>query len=77
MAMSVNGYIAKENGETHWSDEEWRSFSEKVKEFACIIIGRKTYEIMRGERVSKNKQSAHCGNFKTKNKRSVTKFCFC
>jgi len=47
MAMSVNGYIAKGDNETPWSDEEWQSFSEKVKEFGCLIIGRKTYEIMR------------------------------
>ncbi len=27
MAMTVNGYVAKENDETPWSDEEWESYS--------------------------------------------------
>ena len=47
MAMSLNGYIAKENNATPWSEEEWNIFSEKVKEFGCIIVGRKTYQIMK------------------------------
>ena len=45
--MTANGYIAKENGETPWSVEEWKSFSEKVKEFKNLVIGRKTFEIMK------------------------------
>ncbi len=47
MATSVNGYIAKENNETPWSDEEWQSFSKFVKEVRNIVIGRNTYEIMK------------------------------
>ncbi len=46
MAITANGYIAKENNETPWSDEEWESFSTKVKEIKNIVIGRKTFEIM-------------------------------
>ena len=46
MAMTANGYIAKENNETPWSDEEWKSFSTKVKEIKNLVIGRKTFEIM-------------------------------
>ncbi len=46
MAITANGYIAKKNNETPWSDEEWESFSEKVKEIKNLIIGRKTFEIM-------------------------------
>jgi len=46
MAITANGYIAKENNETPWSDEEWQSFSEKVKEIKNLVIGRKTFEIM-------------------------------
>jgi len=47
MAMSVNGYIAKENDETPWSDEEWSSFSKFVKETKNLVIGKRTYEIMK------------------------------
>lgn len=47
MAMTLNGYIAKENNETPWSDEEWQSFSKFVKEVKNIIIGKNTYEIMK------------------------------
>ena len=47
MATTVNGYIAKENNETPWSDEEWQHFSKFVKEIKNIIIGRNTYEIMK------------------------------
>ena len=46
MAMTANGYIAKENNETPWSDEEWESFSEKVKKIKNLVVGRKTFEIM-------------------------------
>ena len=47
MAITANGYIAKENNETPWSNEEWESFSEKVKEIKNLVIGRKTFEIMK------------------------------
>jgi len=47
MATTVNGYIAKENNETPWSDDEWLSFSKFVKEIKNIIIGKNTYEIMK------------------------------
>jgi len=47
MATSVNGYIAKENNETPWFDEEWQSFSKFVKEVGNIVIGKNTYEIMK------------------------------
>ncbi len=50
MAITANGYIAKENNETPWSDEEWLSFSEKVKEIKNLIVGRKTFEIMEQEK---------------------------
>jgi dihydrofolate reductase len=47
MATTTNGYIAKENNETPWSDEEWHSFSKFVKEIKNIVIGKNTYEIMK------------------------------
>ena len=46
MAITANGYIAKENNETPWSDEEWESFSNIVKKIKNLVIGRKTFEIM-------------------------------
>ncbi len=46
MAITANGYIAKENNETPWSDEEWQSFSNIVKKIGNLVIGRKTFEIM-------------------------------
>ena len=46
MAMSADGYIAKPDDDTPWSDDEWESFSSKVKNAGNIIIGRRTYEIM-------------------------------
>lgn len=49
MAITVNGFIAKQNGETPWSNEEWLSFSEKVGEIKNLVIGRKTFEIMKAE----------------------------
>lgn len=50
MAMSANGYIAKEDGDTPWSSEEWQGFADAVARTDGIIIGRKTYEIMKAER---------------------------
>ncbi len=47
MATTVNGYIAKENNETPWSDKEWQSFSKFVNEVGNIVIGKNTYDIMK------------------------------
>ena len=49
MAMTANWYIARQNNETPWSNEERESFSEKVKEAKNLIIGRKTFELMEKE----------------------------
>jgi len=49
MAITANGFIAKQNGETPWSNEEWASFSEKVGEIKNLVIGKKTFEIMAAE----------------------------
>lgn len=46
MAITANGYIAKGNNETPWSNEEWESFSSIVKKIGNLVIGRKTFEIM-------------------------------
>jgi len=44
MAMTVNGYIARENDETPWSDIEWESFTEMIKKVGNYVMGRRTYE---------------------------------
>src|SRR3989344_8153986 len=47
MTTTMNGYIAKENNDTPWSKKEWERFSKYVRKIENIIIGRKTYEIMK------------------------------
>lgn len=47
--MTANGYIARENDDTPWSIDEWKSFAEVVGRTKNMIIGRKTYEIMKFE----------------------------
>lgn len=47
MAMTANGYIAKEDDSTDFvSDGEWESFCAMATKVGAIIIGRRTYEIM-------------------------------
>jgi len=47
MATSANGYIAGENDNVEWvSEVSWNSYLKKVKEIGCVIIGRKTYDLM-------------------------------
>ncbi len=49
MAMSVNGMIATETGDEDFlSQENWDKFRELTKEFGNFIIGRKTYEAVKG-----------------------------
>lgn len=47
MAMTVNGYIAKENNDTPWSDVVWSGYYEFVKKRGNIILGKRTYELMK------------------------------
>ncbi len=49
MAITINGYIAKENHKTPWSNEEWDSFSNFIKKRQNIIIGKNTYNLMEEE----------------------------
>lgn len=81
MAVSADGFIAGPNDETPWSDEEWAAFREFVGGCDIVLLGRRTYEIMRdgGEFVSgpeyvvvTNDTALHTGDFrklsiKTKN----------
>ena len=43
MAITTNGMIARKNLETPWSDEEFTSYYEKVKEIGNVIVGSRTY----------------------------------
>lgn len=48
MAVTINGYVAGEDGDTSWvvSSEEWKSFEKIANDAGNIVIGRRTYEIM-------------------------------
>ena len=47
MAITVNGFIAKENDDVNWvSETEWKSFSGMIKKLGNMVIGRRTYEMM-------------------------------
>lgn len=47
MATSKDGFICDEKDETPWSDEEFNEFYKFAKKNRNLIIGRKTYEIMK------------------------------
>lgn len=46
--MTANGYIAKENDDTPWSQVVWDDYYEFVRERGNIIVGGRTYELMKG-----------------------------
>lgn len=49
MAMSVNGFIARENGEEDFiSNAHWADYVKLCHEHGNVIIGRKTYEAIKG-----------------------------
>lgn len=47
MAMTVNGYIAKEDDTTPWSDTIWNAYYDFIKQRGNIVLGRRTYEMMK------------------------------
>jgi dihydrofolate reductase len=47
LAQTVNGYIAKENDNTPWSNEEFVAYYLEVKMAKNLIVGNKTYKIMK------------------------------
>lgn len=49
MAMSVDGYIAREDGSVPWSETVWENFFKFMREKKNIIVGRKTYELMKAD----------------------------
>lgn len=47
MAITANGYIAHSDGSTDFvSPTEWKAFSKATAAAGCLIVGRKTYEVM-------------------------------
>ena len=48
MAVTINGLIAKEDDNTDFTTQiEWGSFFAKIKECRNVIMGHRTYEIMK------------------------------
>lgn len=44
MGISINGYVAKENGDSEWtSDEDLKGFYEHSKKAGNIIMGKNTF----------------------------------
>lgn len=81
MAITINGFIAKENDDTSFVSEiEWDSFRNMIKSAGNMIIGSRTYEIMRDSEEFKNLENTRVlvvsenANFKTiANNHSVAK----
>src|SRR3972149_2220003 len=47
MAISANGYIAREDDDTGWiSGEEWNSYSKAARKSGCLVVGHRTYDIL-------------------------------
>ena len=50
MASTLNGYIAKVDDSTSWtSKEDWQVFLTMARKMDAIIIGRRTYDVIRKE----------------------------
>ena len=48
MAISLNGYIAQENGDEDFlSHENWEKFCSLARECKNFVVGRKTYETVK------------------------------
>jgi dihydrofolate reductase len=46
MAQSLNGFIAKEDDSTPWSNESWESYSKICSKYPAIIVGRTTFNLI-------------------------------
>ena len=46
MAISADGFIAKLDHETPWTDDEFRSYSSHIKHAGNLIIGKTTWDFM-------------------------------
>jgi dihydrofolate reductase len=60
MATTINGFIANESDDTDFTSEiEWDNFKEMIKNVGNMIIGRRTYEIMRDGGEFKNLENIY------------------
>lgn len=57
LGQTINGYIANENDSTPWSKEEFTAFHSAITGAKNIIVGRRTYQIMK-----KYDEFKKCGN---------------
>lgn len=46
MAQSLNGFIAKEDDSTPWSNESWESYSKICSKYPAIIVGKTTFNFI-------------------------------
>ncbi len=46
MAQTLNGFIAKNNGETPWSDECWESYSSVCSKYSAMVLGKTTFDLI-------------------------------
>jgi len=50
MAISIDGYVAKKDGDSDWVSEiDTKNFEREIKEKGCIILGRRTFKQYEGE----------------------------
>lgn len=50
MATSVDGFIAKKDGDSDWvSPDDTANFEKAMKDNGCIIVGRKTFDQYQGD----------------------------
>lgn len=49
MAISSDGFIATPDDDTPWSDASWDALRSFVKTCDIVLLGRRTYEIMRDQ----------------------------
>ena len=50
MAVSVDGFIAKKNGDSDWTSKiDSVIFERKIKEMGCLIVGRRTFDQFYGD----------------------------
>lgn len=47
LAASIDGFIARDDDTTPWSEAEWQTYAHAVQERGNLIIGRRTYDIMK------------------------------
>lgn len=49
LATTLNGYIAKPDNNVDWvSETQWDSYLKAVNEADCVVVGRKTYDLLDG-----------------------------